>query len=63
MCIPSIGGLLMAGVLNHPKLSNVEHFDLNCLPETVGFYNKWEFTTDLGELKHMRRHHNVKKKP
>ena len=33
----------------------VEHFDLNCLPAMFGFYRKWGFTEDTGELGFMRR--------
>lgn len=50
-----IGKLLMDGVVNHPELQKVEHFDLNCLPEMYKFYEKWAFTTDVGELGFMRR--------
>ena len=54
-----IGKLLMENVLNHNKLKNVEHFDLNCLPEMFKFYEQWAFTADVGELGFMRRFNNA----
>lgn len=50
-----IGSLLMDKIINHPELQNIEHFDLNCLPEMYPFYDKWSFTTHVGELGFMRR--------
>lgn len=51
----AVGRFLMDTVISHPKLCKVEHFDLNCLPEMVPFYEKWGFTAELGTLKLMRR--------
>ena len=53
-----IGKLLMDEIINHPELSSIEHFDLNCLPEMYKFYEKWDFTTDPGEIGFMRRFNN-----
>jgi ribosomal protein S18 acetylase RimI-like enzyme len=50
-----LGRRLMDAVISHPELRNVEHFDLNCLPEMFGFYEKWGFTSDIGGLGFMRR--------
>jgi ribosomal protein S18 acetylase RimI-like enzyme len=50
-----IGKLLMDEVITHSELQNVEHFDLNCLPEMYPFYEKWNFTQELGELGFMRK--------
>jgi len=58
----TIGFLLMDNVINHPKLEKIEHFDLNCIPSMIKFYKQWQFTDDLGEIIHMRRHNegNIK---
>jgi GNAT superfamily N-acetyltransferase len=50
-----LGKLLMDSVIKHPQLKNIEHFDLNCLPEMYPFYEKWGFTNELGELGFMRK--------
>jgi GNAT superfamily N-acetyltransferase len=50
-----IGKLLMDKVVYHPKLVNIEHFDLNCLPEMYPFYEKWNFAKELDTLGFMRR--------
>lgn len=51
----NIGKLLMDAVINHPELQKVEHFDLNCMPKMYKFYEKWGFTSDIGELGFMRK--------
>lgn len=53
-----IGKLLMDTIINHPELSDVEHIDLNCMPEMFKYYEQWAFTTDVGELNFMRRYNN-----
>jgi len=45
----------MDSIINHNRLRNVEHFDLNCLPEMYPFYEKWGFTAELGGLGFMRK--------
>ena len=50
-----IGTQLMDAVIHHPLLQSVEHFDLHCLPQMVAYYNRWGFTTELGDLGFMRR--------
>lgn len=50
-----LGRRLMAEVLDHPRLSAVEHVELYCLEEMAGFYEQWGFTDELGNLQLMRR--------
>ena len=50
-----IGKMLMDAIINHEQLRNVEHIDLNCLPDMVPFYRRWNFTENVGELGFMRR--------
>ncbi|MCW6050673.1 GNAT family N-acetyltransferase [Lyngbya sp. CCAP 1446/10] len=50
-----LGAVLMDAVFNHPELQAVESFSLNCLPKMIPFYERWDFTDDLGEIKVMRR--------
>jgi predicted GNAT family N-acyltransferase len=49
------GRLLMDGLLAHPDLEGVEHFELYCLPELIPFYERWGFGAELGELRFLRR--------
>jgi predicted GNAT family N-acyltransferase len=46
---------LMEEIFNHPRLVDVEHFELYCLEEMAGFYEQWGFTDKLGDLRLMRR--------
>lgn len=50
-----LGAALMQAVLEHPAVKDVLHFELYCRPELVPFYERWGFTSDLGELVFMRR--------
>lgn len=50
-----LGKLLIDTVVEHPDLQQVEHIDLCCLPEMIEFYKQWNFTTELGEFRLMRR--------
>jgi GNAT superfamily N-acetyltransferase len=50
-----LGAKLMDDVVGHPRLRDVQHFELYCRPELVPFYERWGFTDDLGELRFMRR--------
>lgn len=54
-----IGRLLMERVLAHPELAEVRHMELYCLPEMRGFYRRWGFSHELGELGLMRRQARV----
>jgi len=49
------GRRLMDAILGHERLASVRHFELYCLPELTAFYERWGFTTELGELRLMRR--------
>ncbi len=49
-----LGERLMERILNHPALADVPHFELYCLPELVPFYERWGFTSALGEMRFMR---------
>lgn len=50
-----LGTKLMDAVVNHPKLSSVEQFALYCLPEMIPFYERWGFTSNVGDLQLMHR--------
>ena len=50
-----LGRVLMNAVITHPALGNVEHLDLNCLPEMCKYYESLGFTSDLGGLSLLRR--------
>jgi len=50
-----LGARLMDELIGHPRLEGVLHFELYCRPELVPFYERWGFTSDLGELQFMRR--------
>jgi GNAT superfamily N-acetyltransferase len=50
-----LGQRLLDAVVEHPRLKPVCHLELYCRPELVPFYKRWGFTTELGELRFMRR--------
>lgn len=50
-----VGRKIMAEILRHSSLQNVEHFELYCLPDVVSFYEQWNFSDQLGALRLMRR--------
>ena len=50
-----LGSFLMAHMIAHPVLSRVRHIELYCLPERAEFYQRQGFTSELGELRLMRR--------
>ncbi|MCB0221882.1 MAG: GNAT family N-acetyltransferase [Chrysiogenetes bacterium] len=50
-----LGRRLIDEIISHPKLSGVKHFELYCRPRMVPFYEKWGFTSNLGEIRLMRR--------
>lgn len=41
-----LGQYLMDTVLNLPELRTVEDIQLQCLPDMVAFYSRWDFSTD-----------------
>lgn len=50
-----LGNKLLDAVINHPQLSAVENVALYCLPEMIPFYERWGFTTNVGEIQLMYR--------
>ena len=50
-----LGRRLMDTITAYPTLRKVKHFELYCRPEMVPFYQKWGFSSDLGELEFIRR--------
>lgn len=53
------GKKLCKTVINHPKLSQVKHIELYCLPELSAYYASLGFSNELGELQLMRLTHNT----
>ncbi|BAY31603.1 GCN5-related N-acetyltransferase [Nostoc carneum NIES-2107] len=51
-----LGAKLMDTAINHPQLREVEQIALYCLPEMMPFYQRWGFTTEVGELRLMYRY-------
>lgn len=49
-----LGERLMEELLEHPRLVDVEHFELYCLDDMVAFYEQWGFTDGL-DIHLMRR--------
>jgi len=45
---------LMRLVMDDDRLRGVKHFELYCLPELYGFYEKFGFSPDVGDVKLMR---------
>jgi len=50
-----VGRQLMEAVVAHPRLQQVEHIDLSCLPEMMPFYSKFGFQP-ITEVQFMRWH-------
>ncbi|MBD6616421.1 GNAT family N-acetyltransferase [Komarekiella sp. 'clone 1'] len=50
-----LGNKLLDAVINHPQLSAVENVALYCLPEMIPFYERWGFTTNMGQIQLMYR--------
>ena len=50
-----MGNKLIDLVKNHKKLRQVKHFELYCLPEMLGFYEKHGFSCDVSGVRLMRR--------
>ena len=50
-----LGRQLLETIVNHPRLRLVQHVELYCRPNLVGFYRKFGFTEELGDLTLMRR--------
>jgi predicted GNAT family N-acyltransferase len=50
-----LGKTIMDRIVSHPDLAGVKHFELYCLPELIPFYERWGFSTKVGEIVLMRR--------
>jgi GNAT superfamily N-acetyltransferase len=50
-----LGWRVMEVLHAHPALAGVRHFELYCLPAVAPFYAAWGYTSELGELRLMRR--------
>lgn len=51
-----LGAKLLDAIINHPQVIAIEVLALYCLPEMIPFYQRWDFTTDVGELQLMYRY-------
>ncbi len=49
-----LGTILLDAIRKHRQLKDVGHFELYCLKDMVPFYERWGFTTDLGDVRFMR---------
>jgi len=54
-----LGSKLMAHILAHDEIARVQHIELYCLPERARFYQRHDFTAELGELLFLRRSNQV----
>ncbi|WP_414586478.1 GNAT family N-acetyltransferase [Scytonema sp. PCC 10023] len=54
-----LGAKLIDAVVNHPKLSSVEQITLYCLPEMIPFYERWDFSANVGEIRLMYRNQEL----
>ncbi len=50
-----VSRLLMDAAVSHPRLKDVEMFELTCKPGLVPLYEKWGFTTGWSDLSLMAR--------
>jgi predicted GNAT family N-acyltransferase len=50
-----LGRKLMDLVTSHESLRDVRHFELYCLPDMIDFYVPHGFTTEVGDIRLMRR--------
>ena len=50
-----LGQRVIDTVLAHPTIARVAHVELYCLPPLIPFYERWDFTDELGEVTFMRR--------
>jgi GNAT superfamily N-acetyltransferase len=50
-----LGPRVMEDLLAHPRLAEVQHIELYCLPELEPFYDRWGFTADIGGVRLLRR--------
>ena len=50
-----VGRLLMDAVVRHPRLKDVEKFELTCKEELIPLYSKWDFEVGGDGLNFMSR--------
>ena len=50
-----LGKELMRLIPKHKELQEVKHFELYCLPEMVGFYEEFGYSSELENLVFMRK--------
>ncbi|OUL21157.1 GNAT family N-acetyltransferase [Nostoc sp. T09] len=51
-----LGAKLIDAAINHPQLCDVEQIALYCLPEMIPFYQRWDFTNEVGGIQLMYRY-------
>lgn len=49
-----LGDVLVTTVRRHPRLQQVKHFELYCLPDMQAFYQRHGFDSALGDIALMR---------
>lgn len=54
-----LGKRLMDRVLTDPRLAQVRHIELYCLPELVSFYERYGFASDVGGVLLMRTDYSL----
>jgi GNAT superfamily N-acetyltransferase len=54
-----LGARVMGDLLAHPGLRDVQHVELYCLPELEPFYDRWQFTGEIGGVRLLRRTHGT----
>ncbi len=52
-----LGTQLMNAIRENPQLRDVRNLELYCLPEMAPFYERWGFTSNLGDLVLLRSEH------
>lgn len=50
-----LGSRIVNDMINHPDISQVKHIELYCLPELVGFYARFGFSSEVGSINLLRR--------
>ena len=50
-----LGDILISLVKMHSQIQGVKHFELYCLPEMFNFYIDRGFSTDVGEVRLLRK--------
>lgn len=50
-----LGDKLITLIKGHKQLQDVKHFELYCLPDMNDFYTRHGFSSDIGEVRLMRK--------